>query len=477
MNDNRRIRVAITHGDTNGIGYELIFKAFNEPEMLEFCTPIIYGSPKVAAYYRKAMNLPAQFSIIQKAEDAEDGRINLLAAVEEEVKVDMGMPTQESGAAAVKALDRAMTDYRDGLYDVLVTAPVSNQNIRIEGYTFLDHKDYIETCLGDGNHALTLLLGNNLRFASITGRIPMSQVPKSITAEGIIQKTTLLWQTLKRDFLITNPRIAVLALNPSINEDQSSGTEERNIIIPAINTLADQGIQAFGPYPAEDFFSREYYNEFDGVMAMFHDQVAVPFNSIEITDGVLYTAGLPIIHAEANCTPRYDMTGFDEADALSFRNAIFTVLETFRSRETSDEASQNPLPKLFHEKRDESEKVRFAIPKKNVPSPFPPKGGNKQNNAPKGNNEQSNAPKNNHEQNNAPKGNNEQSNAPKNNHEQSNAPKGNNEQSNAPKGNHEQNAHAQQSDKKFTQQPNPAEKQAQPAPQKPAEQPAPQPAE
>ena len=352
------------------------------------------------------------------------------------MKVDMGMPTPESGAAAVKALDRAMTDYRDGLYDVLVTAPVSNQNIKIEGYTFQDHKDYIETCLGDGNHALTLLLGNNLRFASITGRIPMTQVPKAITAEGIIQKTTLLWQTLKRDFLITNPRIAVLALNPSINEDQSSGTEERNIIIPAINTLADQGIQAFGPYPAEEFFSREYYNEFDGVMAMFHDQVAVPFNSIEITDGVLYTAGLPIIHAEANSTPRYDLTGFDEADALSFRNAVFTVLETFRCRETSDEATQNPLPKLFHETRDESEKVRFAIPKKNVPSPFPPKGGNKQNNGPKGNNEQ-----------------------------------------NAQKGNHEQNTHAQQTDKKLTQQPNPAEKQAQPATQKPAEQPAPQPAE
>ena len=130
--DNQNVRVAITHGDTNGIGYELIFKAFAEPEMLELCTPIIYGSPKVAAYYRKAMNLPGQFSIIQKAEDAQDGRINLLAAVEEEVKVDMGMPTPESGQAAVKALDRAMTDYRNGLYDVLVTAPINNGNAQIE---------------------------------------------------------------------------------------------------------------------------------------------------------------------------------------------------------------------------------------------------------------------------------------------------------------------------------------------------------
>ena len=166
--DNKKIRVAITHGDTNGIGYELIFKTFAESEMLDFCTPIIYGSPKVAAYYRKAMNLPAQFSIIQKAEDAEDGRINLLAAVDEEVKVDMGLPTDESGAAAIKALDRAMTDYRNNLYDVLITAPVSSQNVKIEGYTFKGHKEYIETCIGDRNSALSILIGGDLRIAPAT---------------------------------------------------------------------------------------------------------------------------------------------------------------------------------------------------------------------------------------------------------------------------------------------------------------------
>ena len=249
--DNKKIRVAITHGDTNGIGYELIFKAFSEPEMLEFCTPIIYGSPKVAAYYRKAMNLPAQFSIIQKAEDAEDGRINLLAAADEEVKVDMGLPTDESGAAAIKALDRAMTDYRNNLYDVLITAPVSSQNVKIEGYTFKGHKEYIETCIGDRNSSLSILIGDDLRIAAITEKTPLAQVAGAISQESIVSKTTLLWQTLKRDFLITNPRIAVLALNPSINEEQSCGKEEREIIIPAIDHLADKGIQAFGPYPAE----------------------------------------------------------------------------------------------------------------------------------------------------------------------------------------------------------------------------------
>ena len=193
--DNKKIRVAITHGDTNGIGYELIFKTFAEPEMLEFCTPIIYGSPKVAAYYRKAMNLPAQFSIIQKAEDAEDGRINLLAAVEEEVKVDMGIPTQESGEAAVKALDRAMTDYRNGLYDVLVTAPINNQNAVIEGFAFKGHKHYIETCLGEGKKGLSILCGGDLRIASVTEKIPFKDVLTSITKEAIIEKTKLFQQS------------------------------------------------------------------------------------------------------------------------------------------------------------------------------------------------------------------------------------------------------------------------------------------
>ena len=229
--DSKKIRVAITHGDTNGIGYELIFKAFSEPEMLEYCTPIIYGSPKVAAYYRKAMNLPAQFSIIQKAEDAEDGRINLLPAVDEDVKVDMGMPTLESGAAAIKALDRAMTDYRDELFDVLVTAPVSLLNAQIEGFQFKGHKEYIETCLGEGAKGLSILCGRDLRIASVTGKTPLKDVPAAITQELIIEKVKQMHTSLKRDFMITNPRIAVLALNPSNNGEESCGGRTRPSIL------------------------------------------------------------------------------------------------------------------------------------------------------------------------------------------------------------------------------------------------------
>ena len=369
--DDKKIRVAITHGDTNGIGYEIIFKAFTEPEMLEFCTPIIYGSPKIAAYYRKALNLPGQFSIIQQAEDAQEGRINLLAAVDEDIKVDMGMPTQESGAAAVKALDRAMTDYRNGLYDVLVTAPINNDNALVEGgYPFKGHKHYIETCLGEGKKGLSMLIGEDLRIASITERTPLKDVPASITKENIIEKVTIMHQTLKQDFFITSPRIAVLSLNPKTNEDNSCGTEERDVIIPAIDKLAENGIQAFGPYASDEFFGNGYFKDFDGIMAMYHDQATTPFHSIYTEDGVIFTAGMPIIHTGADQTPSYSIAGTNQADETAFRHAIYLAIDTYRHRTAYEEEKANPLPKLYHEKRDESEKVRFAIPKKHTNAPF-----------------------------------------------------------------------------------------------------------
>ena len=371
--ENKKVRVAITHGDTNGIGYELIFKALEEPEMLELFTPIVYGSPKVAAYYRKAMNLPGQFSIIQNAEDAQEGRINLLAAVEDEVKVDMGMPTAESGQAAVKALDRAMTDFRNGLYDVLVTAPVSNGNAQIENYPFQGHKHYIETCLGEGKVGLSILVGGDLRIASVTEKTPLKDVVASISKETIVEKVIVFQKTLKRDFLISNPRIAVLALNPRTNEDESCGTEEREIIIPALDELAENGVQAFGPYASDEFFGNGYFSEFDGVMAMYHDQATAPFHALYSEPGVVYTAGMPIVRTGADMTPGYSIAGTGQADVTSFRHAIFLAVDAFRNRADYDEGLENPLPKLYHEKRDESEKVRFSIPKKHSNAPFNPR--------------------------------------------------------------------------------------------------------
>lgn len=373
MDENKKVRVAITQGDTNGIGYELIFKTFADPEMLELCTPIVYGSPKLAAYHRKALDMNAQFSIIQSAEDARPGRVNLLSTFDEEVKVDLGQPTGESGMAALMALDRAMSDYRDGLYDVLVTAPLDRGNIKPDGYPFPGHTRYIETCVGEGHKALPILLNEQVRLAFMTGDVALRRVTEAITKEAIVERCTLLRDTLVRDFRISNPRIAVLALNPGTNEDNQLGAEEKDIIVPAIDELADKGVEAFGPYAADDFFGLGYFAAFDAVLAMYHDQGMAPFKALSSHPGLIFTAGLPLVRTASDQTPDYEHAGKNAADESAFRHAVYLAIDVFRHRHDFDEAASNPLKKLYREKRDESDKVRFSVPKRRADVPFPKK--------------------------------------------------------------------------------------------------------
>ena len=373
MEENNKIRVAITHGDTNGIGYELIFKTFAEPEMLEICTPIIYGSPKAAAYHRNVLDIQANFSIINSAEEARDGRINLLPTYDEETKIDMGIATPESGTAALKALDRAMGDYRKGLFDVLVTAPINKANIKGEGFEFKGNAKYIETCIGEGQKAFPILVNEQIRLASVTENIPLKDVANAITKEALDEKATIFFNTLRRDFNISNPRIAVLALNPSTNEDGTFGKEETEVIIPTINELVDKGVETFGPYAADEFFGNGYYQSFDGILAMYHDQGTAPFKTIAPESGVVYLANLPAITTASDMTVDYENAGKCIESPDSFRHAVYLAIDTFNNRHRYDEPLTNPLKKLYHEKRDESEKNRFAIPKKHSGDPFPPK--------------------------------------------------------------------------------------------------------
>jgi 4-hydroxythreonine-4-phosphate dehydrogenase len=361
--EEKMIRVAITQGDTNGVGYEVILKTFADPAMFELCTPIIYGSPKIAAYHRKALNLETNFSIINSAEEARNGRLNILACFDEEVKVELGQPSEEAGLAAFKALDRAMTDYRAGLFDVLVTAPINKATIQSPGFHFPGHTEYIETSVGDGNKALMILMNESLRVALVTTHLPIKEVSKAITKEAIIEKATIFHKTLRRDFRISTPRIALLSLNPHAGDNGLLGSEEQEVIKPAIDELEKAGIQAFGPYPADGFFGSNAYDHFDGVLAMYHDQGLAPFKTIALESGVNFTAGLPIIRTSPDHGTAYDIAGQGKADENSFRQAVYTAIDVFRNRKNYDEPLENPLPKLFHEKRDDSEKVRFAIPK------------------------------------------------------------------------------------------------------------------
>ena len=361
--EERKIRVAITQGDTNGVGYEVILKVFSDPNILELCTPIIYGSPKIASYHRKALNLEVPYTIINHAEEARDGRVNLLACFDDEIKIEMGQPSQEAGAAALKALDRAMTDYRSELYDVLVTAPINKATIQSPGFHFPGHTEYIETSVGEGQKALMILMNETLRVALVTTHLPIKDIAKAITKEGIIEKATIFHKALKRDFRISSPRIAVLSLNPHAGDNGLLGSEEKDIILPAIEELADKGIQAFGPFAADGFFGSGAYDHFDGVLAMYHDQGLAPFKTIALESGVNYTAGLPIVRTSPDHGTAYDIAGKGIADESSMRQAIFTAIDVFRNRQFYDEPLQNPLPKLFHEKREDGDKARFARPK------------------------------------------------------------------------------------------------------------------
>ena len=336
--EERKIRVAITHGDTNGIGYEVILKAFEDPTMLELCTPIVYGSPKVASYHRKALGLETQFSIVDKAEDARDGRLNLLTAFDEEVKVEFGTPTDESDTAARKAVARAKEDLQKGLYDVLVQAPMrSNANP------------------GKEDKSLTMMVSDLVRIGLVTTHLPLKDVPGAVTVEKIVDKAAIFFASLRRDFRISNPRIALLALNPQL------GSEEETIIKPAIEQLEKQGIQAFGPYVADDYFGEKMYYDFDGVLAMYDDQGLVPFKTLAVDGGVKLKAGISAICTTPDHGPAFDIAGKGVADEQSMRQAIYTAIDMYRHRIDYDEPLAHPLPKLYHEKREDGEKARFAV--------------------------------------------------------------------------------------------------------------------
>lgn len=361
--EEKKIRVAITQGDTNGVGYEVILKVFEDPAILELCTPIIYGSAKIAAYHKKALNLETNFTTISKAEEARDGRVNLLACHDDDTKVELGQPSAEAGQAALCALDRAMTDYRSGFYDVLVTAPINKATIQSPGFKFPGHTEYIETSVGDGKKALMILMNDVLRVALVTTHLPLKDIAKSISKEAIIEKATIFHQSLRRDFRISCPRIAVLSLNPHAGDEGLLGAEEKDIITPAIEQLAENGIQAFGPYAADGFFGSGNFNYFDGVLAMYHDQGLTPFKTIALDNGVNFTAGLPIVRTSPDHGTAYDIAGQGKADENSLRQAIYTAIDIWRNRQNYDEPLQNPLPKLFHEKREDGNRARFAQPR------------------------------------------------------------------------------------------------------------------
>ena len=354
-----KIRVGITHGDINGVGYEVILKTFSDPSMLELCTPIIYGSPKVAAYHRKTMDIQTNFSIINSASEAQDGRVIIVNCLADELKVELTRPTQEAGKAALSALEAGLEEYREGLFDVLVTAPINKHTIQSDSFHFPGHTEYIEERVGEGQKALMILLKGDFRIALVTGHVPVAEIANHLTKELIMEKIAIFHRSLKKDFGIDCPRIAVLALNPHAGDGGLIGKEEQEIIIPAINEMIAKGIQCFGPYPADGFMGAGNYRYFDGVLAMYHDQGLAPFKALAMDEGVNFTAGLPIVRTSPAHGTAYDIAGQGIASEDSFRQAIYVALDVYRNRCIEEEISARPLRKQYYEKRDDSDKLKL----------------------------------------------------------------------------------------------------------------------
>ena len=338
--EDSKIRIGITQGDINGVGYEVILKAFADPVMLELCTPIIYGSPKVAAYHRKSLDLPTNFSIVNSASEAAHNRLSVVNCTDDEVKVEFSKPDPEAGKAALGA-------------------PINKHTIQSEGFSFPGHTEYIEERLGNGSKSLMILMKDDFRVALVTGHIPVREIASSITKELIQDKLTIFHQSLKQDFGIGAPRIAVLALNPHAGDEGLLGTEEQEIIIPAIQEMAAKGMLCYGPYPADGFMGSGNFTHFDGVLAMYHDQGLAPFKALAMDEGVNYTAGLPVVRTSPAHGTAYDIAGKGLACEDSFRQAVYVAIDVFRNRQRDKAAHANPLRKQYYEKRDDSDKLKL----------------------------------------------------------------------------------------------------------------------
>lgn len=339
MNNERKIRVAITQGDTNGIGYEIILKMLEDPRIADLYTIIVYGSAKAAAFYRKAMNLAqVQFQRVDDAADARDGIYNIINVVGEDLKIEPGVASREAGIAALAALEAAVADIKAGKVDVLVTAPINKHSIQSSEFCFPGHTEYLEAALaqdGSDDRAMMMMCAGDLRIALATAHMPLSKVAESITKELIADKIERLNGILKRDFGICSPRIAVLGLNPHAGEMGLLGAEEADAIEPAVTEAREKKILAFGPYAADGFFGAGHYKHFDGILAMYHDQGLTPFKTLAMDAGVNYTAGLSAVRTSPDHGTGYDIAAQGKANPESLRQALYLAVDIYRRRRTA----------------------------------------------------------------------------------------------------------------------------------------------
>lgn len=349
MSENRMIKVGITQGDINGIGPEVIIRMLADPRMGELFVPIIYGASKAFSFYRKQLGDVENFSfqIVPSARDARPKRVNLIDTCSGELHIEPGKATPEGGAQAIAALRRAADDLAAGEIDVVVTAPINKENVQQAGFGFTGHTEFFADRFG--GQPLMVMCSDLMKVGLATIHVPIAEVSGLLSRELILERLTQLRNMLRSDFRVVEPRIAVLGLNPHAGDGGVIGHEEQTIIRPAIAEATAQGILAFGPFAADGFFASGSYRHYDAVLAMYHDQGLAPFKSLS-TDGVNFTASLPIVRTSPDHGVAYDIAGAGTADCTSMHDAIYMALDVFRNRRWYAEITANPLRRYERER-------------------------------------------------------------------------------------------------------------------------------
>ena len=356
--------IAITAGDINGVGYEVILKSLIAPHICEICRPIVYGNAKVARQHMQTLGEEyrnIQWNIINDPKQAKDGRLNLITCYGDDTPVQFGVSTPEAGKASYQSLQRACQDLKNGLVHAIVTAPINKDNIQSNDFHYSGHTEFLTKLFGEGKDSLMMMISERMRVALVCNHTPIAKVAETITEERILSKLAVLNDTLQKDFSCRKPRIAVLALNPHAGDNGLIGEEETNIIRPTIAKAQEQGIWAFGPYSADGFFGAGQYNHFDAVLAMYHDQGLAPFKALDMS-GVNFTAGLPLIRTSPDHGTAYNLAGKNEADATSMLHAIYAAIDILRQRSTNEQLEAG---KLIWERKEEKREyhVEKFVPK------------------------------------------------------------------------------------------------------------------
>ncbi|MCD4832619.1 MAG: 4-hydroxythreonine-4-phosphate dehydrogenase PdxA [Bacteroidales bacterium] len=338
-----KIVVGISHGDINGVSYEVIIKSLMDNRIFDFCIPVVYGSAKVAAYHRKALNIVNfSFNNIRSADEANVKRANIINCLDDNVRVELGKSTNIAGESSLISLENAVKDLKDGKIDVLVTAPINKDNVQSEKFNFPGHTEYL-TKESESKESLMLMVSENLKVGVVTTHLPLSKVSEAITEEAILSKLKIMNKSLIQDFGIRKPKIAVLGLNPHAGDNGLLGTEEIDIIIPSLKKAKEEGILALGPYPADGFFGSDNFKKFDAILAMYHDQGLTPFKALAFNSGVNYTAGLDFVRTSPGHGTAYEIVGLGQASEISFRNAIYLACDIYKSRSEYKKISKDPL--------------------------------------------------------------------------------------------------------------------------------------